>query len=230
MSSGHPRRSLGVRPSSANEERSDLAVLKSPDFKNDSPARQIRMEAYCDVHEAEFRFMYQSRGVAMSRTRIALIAAVDRHRVIGRNNQLPWRLPNDLKRFKELTLGHPVLMGRKTWESIGRPLPGRRNLVLSRDPAFRAEGAEVVHSPEEALQALSSSPMLFVIGGETLYRHFLPLATDLFLTHVHTDVEGGDAFFPPIPGGMFSEICRMPHSADARHPFAYDFVDYEKTR
>jgi dihydrofolate reductase len=166
----------------------------------------------------------------VSRTRIALIAAVDRHRVIGRKNQLPWRLPNDLKRFKELTLGHPVLMGRKTWESIGRPLPGRRNLVLSRQALELPAGVEQVNSPEAAVAAVAGAPMLFVIGGEALYRHFLPLASDLFLTHVHTEVEDGDAFFPEIPGGLFTEICRMPHHADEKHAFAYDFVDYEKTR
>ena len=164
----------------------------------------------------------------MSGPRIVLIAAMDRHRVIGKAGQLPWRLPDDLKRFKELTLGHPILMGRKTWESIGRPLPGRRNLVLSQRPAFQPEGAEVVSNPEAAVACVGDARMLFVIGGGEIYRIFLPLADEMFITLVHTDVDGGDAFFPEIPPGMFQEICRMSHPKDARHAFAYDFVEYEK--
>ncbi len=166
----------------------------------------------------------------MSRTRIALIAAIDRRHVIGKGNALPWRLPADLKRFRELTMGAAVLMGRKTWESIGRPLPGRRNLVLSGRELTLPEGVEWVGSPEAALEAVKDAPLLFVIGGETLYRHFLPMADELFLTHVHTEIEGGDAFFPEIPPGSFTELCRIPHRADERHSFAFDFVDYEKTR
>ena len=164
----------------------------------------------------------------MSRPRIALIAAMDRHRVIGKAGQLPWRLPNDLKRFREVTLGHPVLMGRKTWESIGRPLPGRRNLVMTRCPEFHPEGAEAVSSPEEALKRTARDRMLFVIGGGEVYRIFLPYADEMFITLVHTDVEGGDAFFPEIPPGAFQEICRMPHPKDERHSYAFDFVEYEK--
>jgi len=164
----------------------------------------------------------------MKRPYIALVAAHDRHRVIGKDGQLPWRLPLDLKHFKELTLGHPILMGRKTWESIGRPLPGRRNLVLTRQAGFQAPGAETVGSPGEALAAVAGAPWLFVIGGEAVYAAFLPLAHSLFLTQVHTDVEGGDAFFPAIPFGVFQEISRQSHPADERHAHAFDFVDYER--
>lgn len=165
-----------------------------------------------------------------ARPRIALIAAMDRHRVIGRNNELPWRLPNDLQRFKALTTGYTILMGRKTWESIGRPLPRRRNLVLSRQQLTLPEGVQQVRTPEEALAATAGEPLLFVIGGGEVYQQFLPLADELFLTEVHTDVPGGDAFFPEIPPGTFVEICRMPHTRDDRHALAYDFVDYEKIR
>lgn len=166
----------------------------------------------------------------MSRPRVILIAALDRHRVIGKQNQLPWRLPDDLKTFKERTLGHPVVMGRKTWASIGRPLPGRRNLVFTRQSDYPLEGAERVDSVEEALAACAEVPLLFVIGGAEIYRMFLPVADEMFLTEVHTDVEGGDAFFPEIPLGMFQEVCRLSHHKDDRHAFAYDFVEYEKIR
>jgi len=167
----------------------------------------------------------------MSGPRIALVAARDRHGVIGKANQLPWHLPDDLKRFKELTSGHAILMGRKTWESIGRPLPNRRNLVLSgRENLDLPEGVQQVRTPEEALRAAAEERMLFVIGGGEVYARFLPVADEMFLTEVHTDVEGGDAFFPQIPFGMFQEVCRIPHSKDARHAYAYDFVEYEKIR
>lgn len=164
----------------------------------------------------------------MKRPRVTLVAAMDRHHVIGRKGELPWHLPDDLKRFKELTLGHTVLMGRKTWESIGRPLPKRRNLVLTRDPDFSAPGAEKVREPEEALRLAADAGALFVIGGGEVYERFLPLADELFLTEVHTDVEGGDAFFPRLKPGEFLEVCRIPHPKDARHAFAFDFVEYEK--
>lgn len=164
-----------------------------------------------------------------ARTRIALIAAMDRHHVIGKKNQLPWHLPNDLKRFKELTTGHAILMGRKTWESIGRPLPNRRNIVLSRrEDLDLPDGVQQVKTTEEALALLAGERMLFVIGGGEVYEQFLPLADELFLTEVHTDVAGGDAFFPRLKPGQFLEICRMSHPADERHDHAYDFVEYEK--
>lgn len=163
--------------------------------------------------------------------RIALVAARDRHGVIGKKNQLPWHLPNDLRRFKELTTGHAILMGRKTWESLGRPLPNRRNIVLSRrEDLVLPDGVEAVKSPEEALSLLAGEQMLFVIGGGEVYARFLPIADEMFLTEVHTDVEGGDAFFPDVPLGMFQEVCRFAHHPDARHAFAFDFVEYEKIR
>lgn len=159
------------------------------------------------------------------------MAARDRHGVIGKANQLPWHLPDDLKRFKALTTGHAILMGRKTWESIGRPLPNRRNIVLSRrEDLGLPDGVQQVKTPEEALRLLAGERMLFVIGGGEVYARFLPLADEMFLTEVHTDVEGGDAFFPEVPPGMFQELCRFAHPKDDRHRFAYDFVEYEKIR
>jgi dihydrofolate reductase len=154
-----------------------------------------------------------------------LIAAHDRARCIGLNNQLPWRLPNDLQQFKRLTLDHTVLMGRKTWESLGRPLPQRENWVLTRDPHFRAEGARVFHDLD---QALAAAPMdLFIIGGGQLYAETLPLAHTLHLTWVDTLV-AGDAFFPDYQREAYVQTFREDHALDARHAFAYSFVTLER--
>ncbi|HEY5790823.1 MAG TPA: dihydrofolate reductase, partial [Gammaproteobacteria bacterium] len=126
---------------------------------------------------------------------LALIAALDRNRLIGRDNALPWHLPADLQHFKRLTLGKPVLMGRRTWESLGRPLPGRHNIVLSRDPAFRAEGATVVGSLDAALEAAGDAAEAMVIGGAAFYATMLPRARRLYLTEVDGEFDG-DAWFP----------------------------------
>ncbi|QDF98600.1 diacylglycerol kinase [Azoarcus sp. DD4] len=157
---------------------------------------------------------------------ITLIAAVARNGVIGRDNALPWRLKADLARFKAVTLGHPILMGRKTWDSLGRPLPGRRNLVVTRNAAFTAAGAEIFPTPEAALQQLDENAV-FVIGGAELYRQLLDQADALLLTEVHTDIDG-DAFFPPFDRTTFVEVSREPHPADADNPFAFDFVEYRR--
>jgi dihydrofolate reductase len=157
---------------------------------------------------------------------VALIAAMDREQVIGKDGELPWHLPNDLKRFKSLTTGHPILMGRKTYESIGRPLPNRRNLVLTRQVDYTAPGIEIVHSVEEALEKIQDEPWLFVIGGEEVYRMFIEQADRIHLTEVHTEVIGGDAFFPVLNLCEFVEVSRESHTPDEQHAFAYDFVDY----
>jgi dihydrofolate reductase len=158
---------------------------------------------------------------------IALVAALDRHSAIGRDGQLPWRLPDDLKRFKALTLGKPVLMGRKTAASLGRALPGRRNLVLTRSGGVPFAGMDAVASPEEAL-ALTAGEPLMVIGGGEIYALMLPLATVLNLTHVDTEVDGADAFFPRIAPSDWEVISREMHAADARHAQAFEFVDYRR--
>lgn len=162
----------------------------------------------------------------MNRPIITLIAALASNGVIGRDNSLPWRLKADLARFKALTLGHPILMGRKTWESLGRPLPGRRNMVVTRNPDYQADGAEIFATPEAALRELGDGP-LFVIGGAELYRQMLPLADRLQLTEVQADVEG-DAHFPTFDHGEFVETARASHPADADNQFAFDFVDYQR--
>ena len=159
---------------------------------------------------------------------VALIAAVDRHLAIGRDNALPWHLPDDLKRFKALTLGHPLLMGRKTAESLGRALPGRRNLVLTRSGQVPFAGMEAVGSVEAAIDAArgSDATRLCVIGGGEVYATCLARATHLFLTHVDTVVEDADAFFPRFDPAGWMVVARESHPADARHAFGFEFVDY----
>ena len=163
----------------------------------------------------------------MTKPEIVLIAAVARNGTIGRDNELPWRLKADLQHFRALTLGHPILMGRKTWESLGRPLPGRRNLVVSRDPGFRAEGAECFADPAAAIAAAGEAPTLFVIGGAQLYTTLLPCADRLELTEVWADVSG-DAHFPPFDRAHFIEERRDPRTADADNEFDFDFVHYRR--
>lgn len=159
--------------------------------------------------------------------RLELVVAAARNGVIGRDNGLPWRLPGDLAYFKQLTMGHPILMGRRTWDSIGRPLPGRLNLVLSRDRALRLEGARVVHTIGEAIAAAAGAPRLMVIGGAELFRMALPDASVLHLTEVDADVEG-DVRFPDWTPGEWREVRREAHPADARNDHAYSFVTLER--
>lgn len=159
---------------------------------------------------------------------VALVAALDRRSAIGRGNALPWHLPDDLKRFKALTLGHPLLMGRKTAESLGRALPGRRNLVLTRSGRAPFAGMEAVASFDAALDAAAGdgARRLCVIGGGEVYALCLPRATHLHLTHVDTVVDEADAFFPPFDASDWTVVAREPHPADARHACAFAFVDY----
>ncbi len=160
--------------------------------------------------------------------KLSLIAALDRNAAIGKGNALPWHLPDDLKRFKRLTLGKPVLMGRKTAESLGRALPGRLNLMLTRSGRVPFEGMQAVDSVDAALQSASSDGMreLCVIGGAEIYALTLPLADALYLTHVDTVVEGADTFFPGFDAGGWRIASREKHSADAKHAFDFEFVDY----
>ena len=164
---------------------------------------------------------------ASSSPRICLVAAIAANRVIGRNNALPWHLPADLKRFKALTLGHPVLMGRNTHASIGRPLPGRRNLVITRNRGYSAPGCEIVHSLDAAIAACRGAQEIFVIGGAELYRESLPRAQRLEFTEIHAAFEG-DASFPEYAPDQWRETVREIHDAGAGVPFRYDFVRYER--
>jgi len=157
---------------------------------------------------------------------ISLIAALDRNQAIGRDGAMPWHLPDDLKRFKALTLGKPVLMGRKTALAIGRALPGRVNLVLTRGDHAPFAGQVVVHSFDEAIEIAKEAGELAVIGGGEIYALALPRATDLHLTWVDTQAVDADAHFPRFDPREWIEIGREHHAADAKHAFAMDFVDY----
>lgn len=157
---------------------------------------------------------------------IGLIVAMDQRRLIGRDGQLPWRLPDDLRHFRRLTLGKTVLMGRKTFESLGKPLDGRNNWVLSRDATFQAPGCRVFKDLQAALSEQEDGELM-VIGGAGLYRQTLPLARRLYLTRVHASVEG-DTWFPPFDETDFREVERSDHAADDRHPHAFSLVTLER--
>src|SRR5271170_3928754 len=158
---------------------------------------------------------------------VSLIVAMAQNGVIGRDNALPWRLPEDLKRFKAFTLGKTILMGRKTYESIGRPLPGRANLVLTRDRNWIAAGVTVVHSVEQALTQAAPGKELVVIGGAEIYRLVLPFARRIYLTHVHADVPG-DTFFPDFDSTQWAYVECRAHPADDQHAFPLTFVTLER--
>lgn len=162
--------------------------------------------------------------------KVSLVAAVARGGVIGREGTIPWRLPEDVARFKMLTIGHPVVMGRRTWDSLPdrfRPLPGRRNVVVTRNPAWRADGAQHAGSLEEALRLLGTAPQVFVIGGAELYAKALPLADELLLTEIDANFEG-DTFFPSFDRAAFEEASRELRVSETGIPFA--FVIYQRLR
>ena len=160
--------------------------------------------------------------------KLVLVAALADNRVIGRDGGLPWHLPDDLRRFKSLTMGRPMLMGRRTFDSIGRALPGRRSLVLTHRPAGLPPGVEAVDSLPAALAACQGEPELCVIGGAGLFHQTLPLASRLELTLVHALIEG-DVLFPGYDEGQWREIARREHPADERHRWPMSFVTLERT-
>ena len=162
--------------------------------------------------------------------KVSLIVAVGRRNEIGKDGQMPWHLPADLKHFKRNTLGKPMLMGRKTLEAIGRALPERRNLVLTRDAGFRAEGCETVTSLDAALELVSGEPELMVIGGGEVYRLAWARTDRIYLTRIHADVEGADTFFPEIQDGRWREVSREDHRADEKNPFDYSFLLLERVK
>jgi dihydrofolate reductase len=159
---------------------------------------------------------------------LELVVAVAENDVIGRDNQLPWRLPTDLRRFKALTLGKTVLMGRKTFQSIGKALPGRSNLVLTRSPDFQAADCSVVDSVDTARRSLSAGSALMVIGGAEVYRVSLPFASRIHLTLVHARVADGDAFFDGWRSAAWVETERERHEADDRNSHAFSFVTLDR--
>jgi len=159
---------------------------------------------------------------------ISIIVASSANNVIGAQGDLPWRLSDDLKRFKAVTMGKPIVMGRKTWESIGRALPGRQNIVITRRHDFAADGCDVVHSLDEAMSAAGDVGEIMVIGGSQVYEIFLPAAQRLYLTRVHADVEG-DTFFPAVNEDEWQLKSEEKHSADERNEFDCSFRVYERT-
>lgn len=161
--------------------------------------------------------------------RKSLIVARARNGTIGKANGMPWHLPADLAHFKRVTLGHPVIMGRRTWDSIGRALPGRRNIVVSRSPGFAAPGAEVFSSLPDAWRAVEGSDEAFVIGGAQLYADALAQADRIYLTEIAADV-GGDTFFPALAPGQWRESLLGEHPADGRNPYALRFLLLERSR
>jgi len=161
---------------------------------------------------------------------VSLIVAVGRQDEIGKAGKMPWHLPADLKHFKRNTLGKPVLMGRKTLEAIGRPLPERRNLILTRDAAFKVPGCETVTSLDAAIAAAGPVPELMVIGGGEVYRLAWSRADRVYLTRIQADVEGADTFFPKLEPERWREVSREDHRADARNPYDYSFITYERVR
>ncbi|MGL5683391.1 MAG: dihydrofolate reductase [Marinifilaceae bacterium] len=157
--------------------------------------------------------------------KLALIVAASDNNIIGKDNELIWHLPADLKRFKQLTTGHAILMGRKTFESIGRALPNRRNIVVSRNKSYSAPGCEVFESVEDALAAVIGEERVFVIGGGTIYNALWNRANELFLTRVHTQVDG-DTVIPDVTDNEWEQVCEESHQADEKNPYNYTFIDY----
>lgn len=163
----------------------------------------------------------------MSSPIITLIAARARNGVIGRNNRMPWKIPGEQAYFKRMTMGHPIVMGRKTWESIGRPLPGRRNVVVTRNREYSAPGAEAVGSLAEALALIGAVDHVFIIGGAELYAAALPHAGRVLLTEIDADFDG-DTLLPPLDRAQWRETSRESHPRAGDQPVGYSFVVYER--
>ena len=158
---------------------------------------------------------------------VSLIAAMDRNRLIGNRNRLPWHLPADLAHFKQVTMGKPVIMGRKTYESIGKPLPGRTNIVITRSADFQAEGVQIAHSLKQALEYAAGEDEVMVIGGSSIYELALPEADRLYITYVDHSYQG-DAWFPDFDLEPWRVVSSEAHAADERNSTDYRFVTYER--
>jgi dihydrofolate reductase len=159
--------------------------------------------------------------------KISLIVAMASNRVIGLNNKMPWHLSADLKKFKKITLGSPILMGRKTFESIGRPLPGRTNIIISRNPAYSQPGCLVFNDIDRALSSCAGASEVFVIGGSDFYKSMLEVANTLYLTQINMDFQG-DTFFPELAENQWIEVEREDVQDDPDAAFSYSFLKLEK--
>jgi len=158
---------------------------------------------------------------------ITIIAAIGKNHELGKENDLIWHLPNDLKRFKKVTAGHHVIMGRKTFESLGKPLPNRTNIIITRNSNYSAKGCVIVHSLDEAIDAARADANPYILGGAEIYKQAMHIADVLDLTHVDAVLEA-DAFFPEIDPTKWKEIAREDHSKDEKHQYDYSFVTYKK--
>lgn len=163
----------------------------------------------------------------MERPLVSAIVAAAENNAIGKDNQLLWHLPNDLRFFKRTTTGHPVIMGRKTYESVGKPLPNRRNIIITRQAGYAVEGAEVVHSLTEALEGCSGEAEVFVVGGAEIYDQALPVIDRIYLTRVHA-VLSADSFFPELDEREWLLVSAENHPVDNRHAYSYTFRIYER--
>jgi len=159
--------------------------------------------------------------------RLSAICAMSENRVIGKDKKMPWHLPEDLKHFKKITLGSPIILGRKTYESIGKPLPGRENIVVTREVDFKAPGCIVVNSVEHALEAVSYSEEAFVIGGAVIYHHLLHKLQKIYLTLIHENFDG-DTFFPELNMDEWQETERSDHKSDEKNKYNYSFITLER--
>jgi len=159
--------------------------------------------------------------------KLSLIVAMAENRIIGINKKMPWHLSADLKKFKKITMGHPIIMGRKTFESIGRPLPGRKNIIISRNADYQQEGCEVFNNLDKAIQSCDTEEEVFVIGGATLYESILDKSDRLYITEIKKSFEG-DTWFPEINQQEWSEYEREDISDDSSVDFSYSFVSYKR--
>lgn len=163
---------------------------------------------------------------------ISLIAAIGKNNELGKNNTLLWKLPADMKYFREVTSRHPVIMGRKTFESIGKPLPNRQNIVITRDKNYLRDGVDIAHSLDEALSSarrvLAEKKEIFIIGGAEIYKQAMSIADRLYITRIDAEDESADVFFPEIIPTVWNEISREEHTKDEKNIFSYTFLIYEK--
>ncbi|MFD1738386.1 dihydrofolate reductase [Bacillus salitolerans] len=160
---------------------------------------------------------------------ISFVVAMDENQVIGRNNELPWHIPGDLAYFKRVTMGHSIVMGRKTHESIGRPLPGRENIILTRNLGYESEACTVIHSLDEIKVLEQHHKEIFVIGGAEIFKELLPIADRLYLTKIHHEFEG-DTFFPTVNWEEWSIIEQETGIKDEKNPYDYEFITYERMK
>jgi len=166
--------------------------------------------------------------LGLSGMKIAIIVAMDQQGLIGKNNDLPWKLSADLQYFRRVTMGKPIIMGRNTHESIGRPLPGRTNIIVTKNQDYIADGCTVVHSVEDAITACGDAEEAMIMGGASLYQQFLPMADRLYLTQVHANLEDGDTWFPDWHKAEWQELNRDDHPADDKNEYPFSFIIYDR--